>query len=870
MSNLSRAQENFIKKILHYLDKNVLPWRATWDTPLIAPYNEANHIKYQGMNQFNLYLTALANGWNDGRWMTFKQAKEKGYRIKKGSVGTDVFHFAIRNQETQKIIEYKEYLKLSKEEQKEYMFVSKSYRVFNGTQIDGLEQIQMKEVQFENDKAKAFVDTLHQQMNITIQHGDNRAFYHPRQDYIQMPEMSDFMNEESYYATLLHESAHATGHETRLNREVSNAFANEKYALEELRAEITSAFLSMDLGFHFNEFDEENHIAYIQHWNKKIKENPKVIFDAIRDAQKIREYMLEKGEYTKIYAQANETIENHSMGTGEVLEKAASTEELQFAVIQEKADILEQTIANSSMKKQTLVINLFAGPGAGKTTCAWEIASQLKKMNYIVEYVPEYAKELVWDEKRELLDGSLEHQKMLLNEQQHRVKRLIGKVDFVVTDAPSLINLNFLKETDSQKIDAYKMDVLSEFNQNHNFNLFIQRGNHYEQEGRVHTLKQSLELDDSLQKILKENRIYYGTYHHKNVDTLIANAVTTFEKLNQVQKVEVDVLEETMPTKPKKNRNVDLEKIKNAVSIAEYARDILGLSLVKESRGLFRIEEYDSCKIYPNNTFYRFSNGIGGSIIDFIKEFEQVDLLEAIDKANAYQEEHHGEIRFDTKNASKQTFNPKNVRDLITPEKAETANSVSDYLIKKRMIHPQVVRQYLDRKILYEDINKNCVFLSKYQNVVSYGHIISTSKKFRQDISGSIKELGIYVNNNSNVLVVNEAVIDQMSYMTLAPHPEKFDYLSTQGAANALPAIRFHLIKREEGARINKVVLALDNDVVGERNAIKVIDFLKNNYPEIECCIHLSEGKDFNEQLQKEVSIMASVAPNNDVEIEMI
>lgn len=57
--------------------------------------------------------------------------------------------------------------------------------------------------------------------------------------------------------------------------------------------------------------------------------------------------------------------------------------------------------------KNTIIVNLFAGPGAGKTTCAWEIASELKKRNIQAEYVPEYAKELVWDEKRELLDGSL-------------------------------------------------------------------------------------------------------------------------------------------------------------------------------------------------------------------------------------------------------------------------------------------------------------------------------------------------------------------------------------------------------------------------------------------------------------------------------
>ena len=94
--------------------------------------------------------------------------------------------------------------------------------------------------------------------------------------------------------------------------------------------------------------------------------------------------------------------------------------------------------------KNTIIVNLFAGTGAGKTTCAWEIASELKKRNIQAEYVPEYAKELVWDEKRELLDGSLKNQRKLFQEQNHRLARLIGKVDVVVTDAPILLNQVYL------------------------------------------------------------------------------------------------------------------------------------------------------------------------------------------------------------------------------------------------------------------------------------------------------------------------------------------------------------------------------------------------------------------------------------------
>lgn len=84
----------------------------------------------------------------------------------------------------------------------------------------------------------------------------------------------------------------------------------------------------------------------------------------------------------------------------------------------------------------TKIVNAFAGPGAGKTTACLEIVSQLKMRGKSAEYVPEYAKELVWDERTQLLDGSLMNQLTILCEQYKRIKRLFHKVDYIVTDSP--------------------------------------------------------------------------------------------------------------------------------------------------------------------------------------------------------------------------------------------------------------------------------------------------------------------------------------------------------------------------------------------------------------------------------------------------
>lgn len=178
--------------------------------------------------------------------------------------------------------------------------------------------------------------------------------------------------------------------------------------------------------------------------------------------------------------------------------------------------------------RNTLVINLFGGPGAGKTTCAWEIAQKLKKLGYVTEYVGEYAKELVWDGRTDLLDGSVKNQTMVYNEQKRRIDRLIGKVDFVVTDSPTLLSTTYLKERD----ERFEQKIVNDFNSYHNFCIFVERGSVFEQEGRIHTEEQSRALDLSIKSLLSDNGIYFGTYKHQTIDVSIQNMQKTLKKLN--------------------------------------------------------------------------------------------------------------------------------------------------------------------------------------------------------------------------------------------------------------------------------------------------------------------------------------------------
>jgi len=188
--------------------------------------------------------------------------------------------------------------------------------------------------------------------------------------------------------------------------------------------------------------------------------------------------------------------------------------------IMEHADKLKKI----GMEHQTVVINAYGGAGAGKTTACLEIASQLKKEGYVAEYVSEYAKELVWNGDFDKLDGSLEHQSEILQEQISRIDRLYGKVDFIVTDAPILLNVAYSKDlTDSYEQMVYKLQ-----GQYDNFNFVVQRDvSKFEQEGRMQNLEESIQKDGEIKALLNKHNMYYKEYSHSAIDKVVTNAIKT-------------------------------------------------------------------------------------------------------------------------------------------------------------------------------------------------------------------------------------------------------------------------------------------------------------------------------------------------------
>ena len=252
--------------IIKQLEAGVAPWIKPWHSHGIdAPYNPITKRYYNGINFVQLSMMPGSTH----NWVTYKQAQSVGAQVRKGSVGVPVIYFSpleIKDRVTDEI---------------KKIPMLKHYTVFNLDQVDGLELPAPAERTM-NESIASCEEFIKTQRAI-IKHGGNRAFYVPSADYIQLPELDQFKSSADYYATVLHELSHWTGHESRLHRDFSGRFGNEAYAFEELVAELGSAMLCA----HLKIDGQLQHASYIDSWLKVLKDDPKNILKASALAQKI-------------------------------------------------------------------------------------------------------------------------------------------------------------------------------------------------------------------------------------------------------------------------------------------------------------------------------------------------------------------------------------------------------------------------------------------------------------------------------------------------------------------------------------------------------------------------------------------------------
>ena len=192
--------------------------------------------------------------------------------------------------------------KLPRKESEFRIYAKRAY-VFNAAQIEGLELLQQPEKAplEENLLADEVIKTMAENMEVKLVYGSDEAYYRPATDTVHLPPYEAFDDAASRISTSLHELAHSTSAPSRLNRPIWGYYQDpDRYAMEELRAEIASSFVSAEIDLAMSESAIDNNLAYVQHWLTAIKEDHNVLFAAIKEADKIADYMIEKGRVEEL------------------------------------------------------------------------------------------------------------------------------------------------------------------------------------------------------------------------------------------------------------------------------------------------------------------------------------------------------------------------------------------------------------------------------------------------------------------------------------------------------------------------------------------------------------------------------------------
>jgi antirestriction protein ArdC len=276
------------QKIISAIEEGTGEYKMPWHVPagqLTIPTNALTKAEYRGVNVLGLWLEAVRNHYPSGFWASYKQWKSMGAQVRHGERGALVVFY--RRQETQPA-EREDH-----DRSADLRFFARASWVFNAAQVEGFSEpkAEVKNEFARNREAEEFVKSVGAEVN----HGFTMACYRPSTDTIEMPHREWFVGTstssatESYYATIYHELTHWVGAPHRLNRVFGKRFGDHAYAMEELVAEIGSAFVCAALGI--TPEPRADHAAYVASWLKILKQDNRAIFTAASKAQEAFEHL---------------------------------------------------------------------------------------------------------------------------------------------------------------------------------------------------------------------------------------------------------------------------------------------------------------------------------------------------------------------------------------------------------------------------------------------------------------------------------------------------------------------------------------------------------------------------------------------------
>ncbi len=261
--------DSITAKIKDKLDSGILPWRKGWQSGM--PMNYISKRPYNGIN----FLSLILNDYSSPFYLTYLQCKDKKGFVNKGANGIPVVFWKIK--------EYKVAENSEAPDLKSFPLVRVSY-VFNLSQTSLFKHdIHEPVIQ---DCEKIILDM---KVKPLIKNNISRCYYNPADDYISIPSINNFESPDEYYSSLFHELIHWTGHNNRLNRNLSIK-DKEHNAFEELIAELGSSYLCGLCNLQPSVLD--NQASYIQSWIKLISSEKGALIKAVAEAKKAVDLIL--------------------------------------------------------------------------------------------------------------------------------------------------------------------------------------------------------------------------------------------------------------------------------------------------------------------------------------------------------------------------------------------------------------------------------------------------------------------------------------------------------------------------------------------------------------------------------------------------
>lgn len=321
------VQEEFVNGVAQTmlsLAETAGKWQKPWTSDSTAgswgmPYCPTTGREYGGANMVRLMLAGITKGYSDDRWLTFKQLQKfqgdhpgLDMKIRKGEKGVKILRpeeivFTVEEDGRWKYLTQEEIKELEGQKAQgreihdmQRMMLFYPFTVFNAAQIEGFPQKEKPVHTMTPIERNEFVEKFIASSGIAVQHYGGDACFSHSEDVVKMPFPDRFNGTDEYYATKLHEFYHATGHESREDRQKKQSQTLKGYAFEEMRAELFSMLAGAKLDL---PMPESNSAAYIAHWNQTFSGGDvKAVFQAATEAARALTTMrqFEAGEQPSV------------------------------------------------------------------------------------------------------------------------------------------------------------------------------------------------------------------------------------------------------------------------------------------------------------------------------------------------------------------------------------------------------------------------------------------------------------------------------------------------------------------------------------------------------------------------------------------